>query len=218
VSDPDAPQLRKLILVPAVVTLAVTLLRLVGELAGWSPTLFSREAGGAAALVGIVWLVPVFGVYFALKLARAGQGPAGPGPALGWALFGLALVPAAGFVSARLGVPQQSLTTLVVFVVAAVLGTALVFRGWPSLARTLLAYGLAARIPVTVVMLFAILGRWGTHYDALPPAFPQMSPLATWLLIGVMPQLSIWIWFTIAAGGTFGSLALALAGRRRSPA
>ena len=216
---PDASQLRKLILVPAVVTLAVTLLRLVGELQGWSATLFSRQAGGAGALVGIVWLAPVFGVYFALKLAAAGRGPAGPGPALGWALLGLAVVPAAGAVSALLGVPQQSLTTLVVFVVGSALGAALTFRGWPSLARTLLAYGLAARIPVVIVMLFAILGRWGTHYDALPPGFPEKSPLATWLLIGVMPQLTIWIWFTLAAGGIVGALALALTGRRRgSPA
>ena len=44
---------RQLILVPAVITLGVTLLRLVGELAGWSPALFNREAGGGGALVGI---------------------------------------------------------------------------------------------------------------------------------------------------------------------
>jgi CHASE2 domain-containing sensor protein len=39
---------RQLILVPAVITLAVTLLRLVGELQNWSPTLFSREPGAEA--------------------------------------------------------------------------------------------------------------------------------------------------------------------------
>ena len=65
----------KLILVPAVITLAVTLLRLVGELQGWSPALFSRAAGGGR-LVGISWLVPVFGAWFGWKLARAGSGPA----------------------------------------------------------------------------------------------------------------------------------------------
>jgi hypothetical protein len=32
----------KLILVPAVITFGVTLLRLVGELQGWSPALFNR--------------------------------------------------------------------------------------------------------------------------------------------------------------------------------
>ena len=58
----DASRIGKLILVPAVITLAVTLLRLVGELQGWSPTLFNRgDKAWSPALVGIVWLVPVFG-------------------------------------------------------------------------------------------------------------------------------------------------------------
>ena len=73
----DSPLARhgRLVLVPAVITLAVTLLRLVGELQNWSSTLFNREAGGGGALIGIVWLVPIFGVYFALRLAREGEGP-----------------------------------------------------------------------------------------------------------------------------------------------
>jgi hypothetical protein len=44
---------------------------LVGELQGWSPLLFSKEAGGSA--VGISWLVVFFGAWFGWKLARAGQ-------------------------------------------------------------------------------------------------------------------------------------------------
>jgi hypothetical protein len=58
----DTPRLGRLLLVPALITLAVTVVRLVGELMRWNPTFFSREAGGAGAIVGIVWLVPVFGV------------------------------------------------------------------------------------------------------------------------------------------------------------
>ena len=81
--------IRRLILVPAVITLAVTLLRLVGELQHWSPRLFSREAGGAGALVGIVWLVPIFGIYFAIRLNQAGQGPASRGRAIGFAVAAL---------------------------------------------------------------------------------------------------------------------------------
>src|SRR3990172_9861836 len=42
----ESNRMRKLILVPAVITLAVTLLRLVGELQGWSEGLFNRSAGG----------------------------------------------------------------------------------------------------------------------------------------------------------------------------
>jgi hypothetical protein len=55
--------IRRLIVVPAVITFAVTLLRLVGELQHWSPRFFSREPGGAGAIIGIVWLVPIFGVF-----------------------------------------------------------------------------------------------------------------------------------------------------------
>src|SRR5688500_7108349 len=88
----------RLILVPALITLAVTALRLTGELLRWNPTFFSREAGGAGAMLGIVWLVPVFGIYFARKLVAAGERPTSAGRALGMAFLGLALVPAAIFV------------------------------------------------------------------------------------------------------------------------
>ena len=57
----------QLIFVPSLITLAVTLLRLVGELQNWPSVLFSREAGGGLAIIGITWLALVFGVYFALK-------------------------------------------------------------------------------------------------------------------------------------------------------
>jgi hypothetical protein len=206
---------RRLILVPAVITLGVTLLRLVGELAGWSPALFNREAGGGGALVGIAWLVPVFGAWFGWKLARAGSGPSGIGRALGLTLLAFAVIPVCGFVAFKAGIPQQSLTMLAVFVVASIVAVVIGARAWPTLGRTLLGYGLAARIPVVLVMLVAMLGNWGTHYDVPPsPDFPAMSTLAKWLTIGVAPQLTIWIWFTVVFGGLFGILAAAIARRR----
>src|SRR5438445_9338436 len=93
----NAAAIKKLILVPAVITLAVTLLRLLGELMRWSPTLFNPAPGGGGALVGIAWLVPFAGLYFALRLALAGERPAGVGPAIGYPLLGVGLLPAAGF-------------------------------------------------------------------------------------------------------------------------
>lgn len=214
----NAVAIKKQILVPAVITLAVTLLRLLGELMHWSPTLFNPAAGGGGALVGIAWLVPVFGVYFALTLAAAGERPSGAGPAIGSAFLGFALLPAAGFAATKLGAPPNSFALFGVFVVCSILGALIAFRGWPALGRTLLAYGLAARIPVAVIMLFAILGSWGTHYDVAPPGFPEMGPISKWLLIGVVPQLTIWIWFTMAVGALFGGIALALRGRAGRPA
>ena len=81
--------------------------------------------------------------------------------------------------------------------------------------RVLLAYGLAARIPVLLVMLLAILGNWGTHYDVLPPgAVMETGPWAKWFLIGVVPQLTFWMTFTVVVGALFGGLALVVAERR----
>ena len=210
--------IKKLVLVPALITLGITLLRLTGELMHWSPKLFNPAAGGAGAIVGIAWLVPVFGVYFAIKLAGMGERPAGAGAAIGLALVGSLVMPLLALVAPKLGLPRQSLATFAVFIVVSVAGALLAFRGWPALGRVLLAYGLAARIPVAIVMLIAMFGNWGTHYDVAPPGFPAMGPFAKWLLIGLLPQMTIWIWYTIAVGALFGAVAVALTGRARRPA
>ena len=215
----EANQMRKLILVPAVITLAVTLLRLVGELQGWSPRFFSPAAGGGGAIVGIAWLVPIFGAYFGWKLARAGSGPGSMGRALGLALLALALVPALGFAMEKAGMNQQNLTTLSVFVVASIVALVIGFKAWPALGRTLFGYGLAARVPVVIVMLVAMLANWGTHYDVAPsPDFPAMGTLAKWFWIGLLPQLTIWMAFTVVIGALFGIGAAAIARRRPAAA
>ena len=85
---------------------------------------------------------------------------------------------------------------------------------WPSLFRALLAYGFAARIPVTIIMFFAIRGAWGTHYDGPPPGFPEGVPWFTkFLLIGAMPQLIVWIAFTVVVGTLFAGIAVAVTQR-----
>jgi hypothetical protein len=208
----------QLILVPAVITLAVTLLRLVGELLGWAPFLFSRAAGGGGALVGIVWLVPVFGAWFGWKLTVAGDRSAGLWRALGVTLLALAVLPVAGFVAGRMGVPQTSLRMLFVFAVASVVAVAIGLRAWSGLGKTLLAYGFAARVPVVVVMLVAMLANWGTHYDVVPPGVPEMGPIPKWLVFGVVPQLTIWVAFTLIVGSLFGIAAAAIARRRPASA
>lgn len=204
-----------LILIPAVVTLAITLLRLVGELMNWSPMFFNRAAGGGGAIVGIVWLIPVFGIYFALKLARSGAGPEKMGRAFGLVVLSLVPMPAAGIAANAAGIDPNSVTTLLFFVVAAIVAAFIAFRGWPELGRVLAVYGLSARIPVAIVMLIAILGDWGTHYDVPPPGFPEMAPFAKWFWIGLLPQLTIWIPFTMIIGMLFGLSATAITRRGR---
>jgi hypothetical protein len=104
-----------------------------------------------------------------------------------------------------------------IFFLIMVGAAALVFPGWPALFKTLLAYAYAARIPVALVMFFAIRGNWGTHYDALPPQYH--GPVEFWpkyFQIGLLPQLIEWEVFTVIVGGLLGSIAYALARRGKA--
>lgn len=204
----------RLVAIPALVTLAFTLLRLTGELLGWTPALFSKAPGGGGSLVGIAWLVPVFGAWFGWKLARAAEIPGRPARGFLLLLLAAIVMPLAGVLASKLGVPPTSLATLAIFVTVSVAALLVGYAAWPALGRVLLAYGLAARIPVVLVMLAAILGDWGTHYDVMPPGTPEMSGLWKWFVIGVLPQLTIWLWFTSVLGGLTGLAAGAVVGRR----
>ncbi len=204
---------RRLILVPAIITLAVTLLRLTGELQGWSPKLFSPEPGGGGALFGIWLLVPVFGVYFAVKLKNAGKGPES-----GWKVAlraFISLLVVVGIIALTMKVVSNVIVSILIMGVLP-LGTAvfLMRKTWPALCSTLIAYGLAARIPVVAIMFFAIMGNWGTHYDGTPPDFPQTGPFVEWFVTGLFPQLTFWITFTIIFGMLFGGVAAALKSAR----
>jgi hypothetical protein len=196
--------IRRLIVVPAVITLAVTLLRLVGELQHWSPTFFSREAGGAGAIVGIVWLVPIFGIYFAIRLNQAGHGPTSRGRAVGFALAALVVGFAISFMIFKLSLPIVA--SIVLANLASFFPLWIAYRGWPDLGKVEVIYGLTARIPVAILMLIAMAANWGTHYELGPPGFPEMSLLSKWFVIGLLPQLCLWIAFTVIVGALFGSL------------
>lgn len=201
----SGPNVKQLILIPAIVSFAVTLLRLVGELNEWSPSLFSREPGGGSSLVGITWLVPIFGVYFAMRLIHDGYRPKSSVKAVLLAVAGA--VAGMGLIVPFIGRGPTDPLAVVMMFVGAGIGVALQRIAWPELFRTLLAYAFAARIPVAIVMLVAILGDWGTHYDVPPPGgLPEMSPLAKWFFIGAVPQLSFWILFTLVIGTLSGGI------------
>jgi hypothetical protein len=205
-------QSMSLILWPALITLAITLLRLVGELQKWPTALFNPAAGGGGALVGISWLPFVLGPYFAWTLAKSGKGPKSAWQVAGLGLlgFGVAVAFFAGISRAWPGAPGFLLSFLVW------LGAGFIpWRAWPELGRVLLAYALAARVPVALLMLVAIYGNWGTHYDVLPtnppPALVAMGPLGRWVFIGLVPQLTVWIGITLLIGTIFGAVLVALA-------
>jgi len=201
--------LPRLILVPALISLGVTLLRLTGELLRWSEAWFSTATRGVAPsgwswLIGITWLPIPFGAYFAWKLITGGQGPEGsPFRSLAWGLAAVGVVLLGTSYRPPLPFPQVLLFIWGSMVPAAVLA----YRGWPVLGRTLLAYGFAARIPVAAIMLLAMMGRWGTHYDyvGMPPEF-QMGLWRGFFWLAFFPQLVFWVLFTLVLGTLSGSL------------
>ncbi len=207
------PSVKELILVPSLITLGITLLRLVGELQNWSPGLFSRAAGGGGSLIGISWLILVFGAWFGWRLTRMGYGASSPLKASGLAfLVGLAV----GFGSFGIGQIGGQNAFFGAFICGSIAAIFLTRNLWPALWRTLVAYAFAARIPVALLMLVAILGNWGTHYDVPPPGFPDTySPSVKWVLIGLLPQLTIWIYMTVIGGLVAGGIAGAVAGRKK---
>jgi hypothetical protein len=122
-----------------------------------------------------------------------------------------AIVPAAGALIFRVLPPIGQVTA---FSLMTLLPVAIAYRAWPALGRVLLAYGYAARLPVALVMLFAIFGSWDSHYALPPPNFPKVGPLALWFFTGLLPQATIWIAYTMVFGMLFGLLAAAVSYRR----
>lgn len=139
------PTTRSLILVPAVITLALTLVRLTLEIGGAPSWLASNAPGGARALLGIVWLPLVFGPWFAARL----RPHVAPGK-----------------------------------------------RFWLRLWKTLTLYGFAARVPVVVITIAAVVGNWGTHYEK----FGNETGVGFRIGAGFVAQLVIWacIWTPLA--------------------
>lgn len=208
----------RLILVPALITLAVTIIRLVGELQHWPTPWFSNAAGGGGAVVGISWLPIIFGPYFALKLVGAGSGPSGAGKAIAWSFLGLAVLVLGIYLLGKT-LEHPSALTLVGFLVT--LAAAFVARvGWRSLGNTLIAYAFAARVPVVVVMFLAMRGNggqgWGTHYDAVPPEATQMGFWKKFIEFAFLPQMFGWIGYTVIVGSVLGTIVVAIFRRKRA--
>ena len=218
-SNPEL-NVRKLIFVPALIALAITVSRLLGELGGESSILFNRAAGGGGAIVGIVWLVPIFGAYFAIKLVRGGHGPESPGKVVGFSILGLLAGGAIMALTATLtGDPNVSMTLpsavlqQLGFGVAAFISVVIQKGVWPAFFKTILAYAYASRIPVAIVMFAALAGNWGTHYELGPPGYPETGFLTNFFLIALMPQMTFWIMFTVLTGSLAAGVSILIVRR-----
>ena len=83
-----------------------------------------------------------------------------------------------------------------------------------GLAGTLLVYAFAARIPVLVVMCLALSGNWGTHYDAVPARYQDVAFWNKFFAVAVLPQMCLWISYTVVIGSLLGEVASAMFGHR----
>jgi hypothetical protein len=220
-NPPGRVRVARLILIPSIIALAVTLLRLIGELQHWSPRWFDNEAGGVTPsgvswVIGITWLAVPFGVYFAMQLIAAGQRPASATGAVVYAAAGILILEiGVKVVAPRLDLGTRS--TLMLIWAFSVVPAALQIKAWPALWRVLLAYGLASRVPVAVIMFVALLNRWGTHYDY----GGQIPPDQFWfgyIWFGLVPQLVFWVGFTILLGMLAGALTAAVYRYRQTSA
>ncbi len=219
-SDAKGVNIPRLIAVPSVITLLVTVLRVMGELRHWPSPWVNTAAGGGGALLGISWLPIIFGPYFALRLAGSGESPSSYGRAIGYAIGGLVVFILGGALFA-FGLNHQSRVSLagaLLMLVAAFVPP----MGWRSLGRALLGYALLARIPVLIVMFFAMTGNggagWGTHYDAVPPQLASLPVTTRYIMAGVIPQMTVWIGFTVIVGSIFGGIVASFAKKEKGAA
>jgi hypothetical protein len=200
-SPGPAPSPARFILLPALLTLGVTLARVVGELAHGPAWLFRREPVGWC-LVSIDWLPLIFGPYFALRLRRAGSEPTH--------FIEARILFAVGLVVAAVGSPKvfaPNLRTQLVGNLLLALGAGLTFLQWRDFWFALVGYAYAARIPEAAVTFLALQGRWGTHYDLVPATY--QGPQSLWgkfAMMGLLPDLVTWVAGTVLLGCLAGAV------------
>lgn len=218
-TEQNRASVTRLVLIPSLIALAVTFLRLIGELRHWSPSWFDNEGGGITPsgvswIIGIVWLPIPFGIYFAARLIAADERPSNVARAILYSVGGFLFLE----VGVRLIVPLFKLNLqprLLLIWAFSVVPALLAIKAWPKLWKVLLVYGLASRIPVAVIMFFAMRGTWGTHYD-YGGQVPIDELWSSYIWFGLIPQLVFWVGFTILLGMIAGSITALI--KQRKPA
>ena len=199
----------RLILWPSILTLVVSVLRLVLEVQG----VIGSQSGGGFAPLGITWLVFVFGGWFGWRLAKSGSRPALSWPVL-WALLPLvAIVAAVGIGFGQIDRAAQSddaytaLRATVGVIAMITLGAAaFCFVVWPRLALTVLLYALPARATVLALTYLAKVQEWDTHYTKFGPGGIE-SELGETMFAASVAQMGFWVPFTVVGGAVAGTIA-----------
>ncbi|MCA8957602.1 MAG: hypothetical protein KDC87_16120 [Planctomycetes bacterium] len=231
-SAPSRPGILSLVLIPAILSLVVTVVRVVGELKGWDPFWFGPGMGdnlpdGTPVPIGkfgVSFLIPLFGIYFAWRIRRSYGSPSLLRAIVGF-LVGLGVTVGLCILFWKMelvqlpdpkAVPLRDPTGLQYVLAALGAGLVIGLIAWPRLAATLLVYGLFVRIPVIVVTYLAVNQDWKVHYVKLPPGVPAKEGFDRVMFLSV-PQISLWPVFTVLAGGLVGSLLAGLVRSKDAP-
>jgi hypothetical protein len=201
------PPMKGLLLIAGVITLVVTLLRILGESKGWDESLFNREAGGRSWF-GIIWLVPAFGILFGRRLAKAGTKPPFVTSFFVPMFAAVGLFGAVAYCASHF--QDENLREKVQYVyyagpVVALLGLLV----WPRAFMACLAYAFLARVPVMVVQYLDIHKGWQTHYGKMLPGMPTNMSAEEKVLHLTLAQVGFWLPFTILLGGGMAALGAA---------
>lgn len=211
---PPARPFARPLLLAFLLTLAISLLRLWGEVAGWA----TNASGGRFLPLGITWLVFVCGAWFGRRLADDGHPPRTRRAWL-WSLLALLTmlgVAIRGFAPLAKAEPNDATFALLraavlrAISVAGIAGAAM-FAVWPALARQLLVYGLLARGTVLAMTWLGKHMGWNTHYTKFGPMGIEREGIGETLFSAGIAQIGFWVPFTIVGGVLAGSLAV---GRR----
>jgi len=203
----NRPTTLRLLFWPLLLTLLLSVGRLVGEVQGS----LGAASGGAGSPFGITWLLFVFGGWFGFRLRAQGSRPLMHPTWLWWGLLLGVLVGAffwfaqdsdmMGNDAAAEAAVKNLVTTMAMIAVPT---AALCFAIWPKLAWTLLCYGLGARLIVLAITGLAKQMGWDTHYTKFGPAGFEYD-FATTMTNAAVAQLGIWVPITMLAGGFVGS-------------
>ncbi len=163
-------------------------------------------------MLGISWLVFIFGAWFAWRLSKQGSRPALRRAAL-WALIPMiALVLAVMLGFGNIDQTDQSdaayeslRSTVGIIVILALIAAAFCFVIWPRLAFTMLLYALPARLTVLAITYLAKQQDWDTHYTKFGPGGIEREMGETMYAASVA-QMGFWVCFTVVGGVLVGTI------------
>ncbi|MEO0478803.1 MAG: hypothetical protein AAF196_04925 [Planctomycetota bacterium] len=205
---------------PILISLALMLARLGGELAGLEvmigdKNLFSTEAGGGGSPLGMTPLILLFGFVFGWRLTGLRDAPDRPGLAILFYVGGLVALAVPMWIALGplgLKVGPQIAPWLGGGSVAAL---AISYRAWPAHWKTSFVYAVCTRLPVVALTFLLVYLDADTHFSKLPPDAEGIETKMDRAVALSLAQVTFWPVATICIGGFFGVVASAVRGRRK---